>query len=101
METRGCALPLNLLIRHLLAGESYSAEVSQAVRRELYGYFDELVFTRLDLATRRLVMELAPCRAVSQRRPLSRLRRQLPLRRGAMGRAQSLPCAKGGVAAKP
>lgn len=32
METRGCALPLNLLIRHLLAGESYSAEVSQAVR---------------------------------------------------------------------
>ena len=36
METRGFALPLNLLIRHLLAGESYSAEVSQAVRRELY-----------------------------------------------------------------
>ena len=60
METRGCPLPLNLLIRHLLAGESYSAEVSQAVRRELYGYFDELVYSRLDLATRRLVMELAP-----------------------------------------
>lgn len=60
METRGYALPLNLLIRHLLAGESYSAEVSQAVRRELYGYFDELVYSRLDLATRRLVMELAP-----------------------------------------
>ena len=60
METRGCPLPLNLLIRHLLAGERYSAEVSQAVRRELYSYFDELVFTRLDLATRRLVMELAP-----------------------------------------
>ena len=33
-------------------------------------------------------------------RPLSRLRRQLPFRRGAFGDGKSLPCAKGGVAAQ-
>lgn len=60
IESRGCALPLSLLARHLAAGEKYSSALTDVIQREMYSHFDELVFSRLDLETRRLAMELAP-----------------------------------------
>lgn len=60
MESRGCALPLSLLVKHLASGERYDAGVSEAVRLELFVYYNDLVYDRLDMETRRLAIELAP-----------------------------------------
>ena len=38
----------------------YSSALTDVIRREMYSHFDELVFSRMDLETRRLAMELAP-----------------------------------------
>ena len=65
IESRGCPLPLSLLVNHLARGERYSSRVTDEVRRELFMHFEETVYNRLDIETRRLLLELAPFEPVT------------------------------------
>lgn len=59
-ETKGCPLPLVLLIQHLRHGERYNKTTTDQVRRELFLYFEQRVFRPLDLATQQMLLDLAP-----------------------------------------
>lgn len=58
--TKGCALALTLLVRHLVVGETYNPHLADQVRRELFLYFEEAVLHRLDLSIQQLLLELSP-----------------------------------------
>ena len=58
--TKGCALALTLLARHLAAGETYDPRLADQVRLELFLYFEEAVLHRLDLPIQQLILELSP-----------------------------------------
>lgn len=60
IESRGCALPLSLLINRLSSGEKYGPDTTDAVRHDLFRYYDEAVFNRLDTQLQLLLRELAP-----------------------------------------
>ena len=58
--TKGCALALTLLARHLAADEIYDTCLVDQVRRELFLYFEEAVLHRLELPVQQLLLELSP-----------------------------------------
>lgn len=58
-ETNGYPLALELLAQHLERGEAFAAATSDAVRQEIFYYYEEAVFRRMEKATRRLLMELS------------------------------------------
>lgn len=59
-ETGGCALAIVLLAQHLARGESYCPNTADLVRREIFLYYEETVFRRMELPMQRLLLELAP-----------------------------------------
>lgn len=58
--SKGCPMPLILLIRHLLCDGAYNEAMADQVRRELFLYFEERVFRPLDLSVQDLLLSLAP-----------------------------------------
>lgn len=58
--TKGCALPLALLAKHLAAGESYDSRLADQVRLELFLYFEEAVLHQVELPAQQLLLELSP-----------------------------------------
>ncbi len=58
--TRGCPMPLIFLIQHLLRGEPYNETTNDLIRRDLFLYFEEVVFRRLEPSIQRFLLELAP-----------------------------------------
>ena len=58
-ETNGYPLALELLAQHLERGEAFAAATSDAVRQEIFYYYEEAVFRRMEKATRHLLMELS------------------------------------------
>ena len=58
--SRGCPMPLVLLVRHLLREGAYNERMADQVRRELFLYFEDRVFRPLDLDTQELLLDLAP-----------------------------------------
>lgn len=59
-ESRGYPLALSILARHMVNGESFDATIADQIRQEIFLYYEEEVFNRFDLTTRRLLLELAP-----------------------------------------
>jgi len=59
-DIRGYPVAMMLLCRHLEREAVYSAAVLDAVKRDLFAYFDEVVFRRFDTPLRRLLLSLAP-----------------------------------------
>lgn len=59
-ESEGYPLAISLLARRMMRGEAYSKTISDLVRQDIFLYYEEAVFRRLELPVRRLLMELAP-----------------------------------------
>ncbi len=59
-DIKGYPIAMNILCRKLKDGTSYSLEVLNAVKRELFFYFDESVFRRFEPSLRQLLVSLAP-----------------------------------------
>ena len=59
-ETQGYPPAVSILARRLAQGDPYTPATSDQVRRELFLYFEEAVYHRLNLNTRRPLLELAP-----------------------------------------
>lgn len=51
---------VTIAARHILCGEQYGKKVVDEITREIYLYFDEMVFKRFSMPVRRFLMELAP-----------------------------------------
>lgn len=59
-DTKGYPLAVDLLARRMARGEPYCVGTYDQVRRDIYIYFEEAVYRRFELSTRRLTLELAP-----------------------------------------
>ena len=59
-ESHGYPLALSILAQRMLNGESYDATTADQVRQDIFLYYEDAVFRWFDLATRRLLLELAP-----------------------------------------
>lgn len=59
-ESHGYPLALSILAKRMLNGESYDATTADQVRQDIFLYYEDAVFRWFDLATRRLLLELAP-----------------------------------------
>lgn len=59
-DTMGYPLAVGLLGREMKGGARYASAVNSRVRRELYAYYEELVYRRFSLGMRRFLLELAP-----------------------------------------
>lgn len=64
-ESEGYPLAISLLARRMMRGEAYSKTISDLVRQDIFLYYEEAVFRRLELPVRRLLMELAPFGSVT------------------------------------
>lgn len=58
--TKGCPLPLALLVPYLQRGLPYREALADQVRRDLFLYYEERIFHRLELETQHLLLDLAP-----------------------------------------
>lgn len=59
-STSGYPLAVALTAEHLKSGESFDGKLRGELLHEIYLYFDEMVYRRFDLPTRRFLLELAP-----------------------------------------
>ena len=59
-ESKGYPLALSILVQRLADGDSFDATIADQTRQDIFLYYEEAVFHRFDLATRRLLLELAP-----------------------------------------
>lgn len=59
-DCMGYPLALALIAEHLKKGEAYDSKLFGEITHELYLYFDEMIYKRFDLPTRRFLLELAP-----------------------------------------
>ena len=59
-ESKGYPLTLSILVQRLADGDSFDATIADQTRQDIFLYYEEAVFHRFDLATRRLLLELAP-----------------------------------------
>ena len=59
-ETNGYPIALRLLADRLKAGEPYCTATLNATRRDIFRYFDEMVYRRFDRSTRDILLCLAP-----------------------------------------
>ncbi|MDD4850438.1 MAG: LuxR C-terminal-related transcriptional regulator [Gemmiger sp.] len=59
-ETQGYPVALSLLCHQLEGRAHYTPALIDAARRELFAYYDEMVYHRLGLDTRRLLLDLTP-----------------------------------------
>ena len=58
--TLGYPLAIEKFAEKMADGAPYSQKLADEIRFELYRYYDEMVFCRFDLQTRRFLLELAP-----------------------------------------
>lgn len=59
-ETRGYPLAVDLLAQHMASHSDYSRTTTDQVRMNIFLYYEEAVYRRFDIATRRLLLDLAP-----------------------------------------
>ena len=59
-DIKGYPIAMNILCNKLKDGVAYSKDVLNAVKRELFMYFDEAVFRRFEPSMRRLLTSIAP-----------------------------------------
>lgn len=58
--TMGYPLALCVAVRHLAEGESIGKRFEDEVKQEIYYYFEEAVYNRLELPIRRFLLDIAP-----------------------------------------
>ena len=59
-DSSGYPLAISILSRRMADGLTYSAEVADEVRREMFFHFEEAVYRQFDLPLRQLLVRLAP-----------------------------------------
>lgn len=59
-DLKGYPIAMDILCRKLKDGAAYSAEIFNAIKRELFIYFEEVVYQRFEPPLRRLLISLAP-----------------------------------------
>lgn len=59
-DLKGYPIAMDILCRKLKDGAAYSAEILDAVKREVFIYFDEAVYRRFDAPLQRMLVSLAP-----------------------------------------
>ncbi len=59
-DTFGYPLAVALVAEHLKKGEQYDSRLLGELTHEIYMYYDEMIYRRFDLPTRRFLLELAP-----------------------------------------
>lgn len=59
-ETMGYPLALSIVLRHMINGEPLGDKMLSDCKREIFAYFDEMIFRRFELPLRRFLLELAP-----------------------------------------
>lgn len=59
-ETMGYPLAVSVILRLVLSGETLGDKILSECKREIFTYFDEMVFHRFELPLRRFLLELAP-----------------------------------------
>ncbi|WP_293009402.1 MULTISPECIES: LuxR C-terminal-related transcriptional regulator [unclassified Oscillibacter] len=59
-DLKGYPIAMDILCRKLKDGAAYSAEIFDAIKRELFIYFEEVVYQRFEPPLRRLLISLAP-----------------------------------------
>lgn len=59
-ETKGYPLVLSILARHMLSGEVFGNTVITEIQRELFMYYQEAIYYRLEPDIRRFLLDLAP-----------------------------------------
>ncbi len=59
-ESKGYPLALDILMSHLARGEAYDETTKDLVRREIFLYYEEMVYRRLHLSARRMLLDLSP-----------------------------------------
>ncbi len=59
-DFKGYVIAMDILCRKLKDGAAYSENILNAVKRELFIYFDEVVYRRFEAPLQRLIISLAP-----------------------------------------
>ena len=59
-DTKGYPLALSILADHMKKGEPYNEVTKDQVRREIFLYYEEMVYRRFSLSDRRMLLDLAP-----------------------------------------
>ena len=59
-ETMGYPLAVSVILRLVLSGETLGDKMLSECKREIFTYFDEMIFHRFELPLRRFLLELAP-----------------------------------------
>ena len=59
-ETQGYPLVLSILARHMLSGEVFGNTVITEIQRELFMYYQEAIYYRLEPDIQRFLLDLAP-----------------------------------------
>ena len=59
-ETRGYPLALDILVGHLARGEAFDETTRDLVQREIFLYYEEMVYRCLNLSARRMLLDLSP-----------------------------------------
>ena len=58
-KTMGYPLALSFILRRILSGETLGDKMLSECKREIFTYFDEMIFHRFELPLRRFLLELA------------------------------------------
>lgn len=58
--TMGYPLALCIAVRHLAEGEHFDKRLADEIKQEIYYYFEESVYNRLDMPIRRFLLDIAP-----------------------------------------
>lgn len=59
-DLKGYPVGMDILFRKLKGGRAYSVDILNEARRDLFHYFEEAVFHRLEVSERMLLVSLAP-----------------------------------------
>ncbi|BAK97802.1 putative LuxR family transcriptional regulator [Oscillibacter valericigenes Sjm18-20] len=59
-DLKGYPIAMDILCRRLKDGGTYGPDILSAIKRELFFYFDEVVYRRFEPSLRRLLVSLAP-----------------------------------------
>lgn len=59
-DTKGYPLALSILADHMEKGEPYNEVTKDQVRREIFLYYEQMVYRRFSLSDRRMLLDLAP-----------------------------------------
>lgn len=59
-QSLGYPVAISFVAKRMSLGEKYDLAMDCAVRQDIYMYFEDAVFNRFDMSTRRFLLELAP-----------------------------------------